>query len=489
MSPNDIAPRPLSPSGRYDRSRVTAGIAHMSVGNFHRAHQACYVEQILALSGHEHWGILGIGLLDVPSERAKADALRRQSGLYSLTAYPPEGTPKVSVIGSIVDYLHAPNEPEAVLRRLADPAIRIVTMTVTEGGYNRDDAGRFRLESPDIVHDLAGGLPRTVFGFITEALHRRRRAGAGPFTVMSCDNLRHNGRVIEAALLSFARARDPGLADWIQRTVTFPSCMVDRITPATAPADVARLNAASGFDDAAPVFAEDFIQWVIEDRFCAGRPRWEEVGVQFTGDVDPYEQVKLRMLNASHSVMAYPAVLIGHRLVHEAVADPELRAFLSDFLQRDAGPLLDAPPGMSTRSYGELLLRRYSNTAIGDQVLRIASDGISKLPVFLRDTATAILDRGGDHRRIAFALAAFAEYLGGKDDAGATFAVNEPGYTSGQAALVEDPDPARALELDAFKGWDLGSRPAFRADFAAFRRGIRSQGAKRTLSMLMTANR
>ena len=488
MTPNATAPRPLGPSGRYDRSCVTAGIAHLSVGNFHRAHQAYYADRYLALPQHEGWGILGIGLLDVPSERTKAQALQAQDSLYSLTIYPPEGAPEVSVIGSIVEYRHAPEDPEAVLQRLADPAIRIVTMTITEGGYNLDEDGHFQLDTPDVAHDLAGGLPRTVFGFITEALRRRRDAGIGPFTVMSCDNLRHNGRVIATALLSFARARDLELAAWIERMVTFPSSMVDRITPATTPADVARLNAASGYADAAPIFAEDFIQWVIEDRFCAGRPRWEAVGAQFTDDVDPYEQVKLRMLNASHSVMAYPAVLIGHRLVHEAVADPTLRAFLADFLQRDAAPLLDAPPGMSTEAYGELLLRRYGNTAIGDQVLRIASDGMNKLPVFLRDTTTAILARGGDHRRIAFALAAFAEYLGGKDDAGASFAVTEPGYGREQAALVQDPDPARALELDVFKGWDLDAAPAFRSDFVVFRQDIRSQGAARTLGTLIGAS-
>lgn len=471
----------------YDRSKVKAGIAHLSVGNFHRAHQAVYMDQVLALPGQEGWGILGIGLMDVEGERAKAKALQGQGGLYSLSVYPPEGEPTVSIIGSIVEYLHAPSDPEAVLKRLADPAIRIVTLTVTEGGYNTDENGRFKLDDPAVAKDLAGGLPSTSFGIVTEALRRRRDAGTPPFTVLSCDNLRHNGHVVKTALLSFARAKDPALASWIEANVAFPSCMVDRITPAVGPADKERLNRETKLDDASPIFAEDFIQWVVEDTFCNGRPPLERVGVEFTDAVDAYEQVKLRMLNASHSMMTFPGILVGHRIVHLAMKDPNIDALLDQFLSRDAGPLLDAPPSMSVGQYAELLLRRYRNPAIGDQLLRIASDGASKLPQFIQDTARTIVARGGDHRRIAFLLAAFTEYLRGVDDKGQSFPVVEPHVSAADHALAADADLKKGLGLGAFAGWGLEGSPAFAADYARYRASIKEKGAGATLSEMLAA--
>ena len=471
----------------YDRTKVTAGIAHLSVGNFHRAHQAVYLDKVLSLPGQEGWGILGIGLMDVEGERAKAAALQGQKGLYSLVAYPPEGEPEVAVIGSIVEYLHAPADPEAVLKRLADPAIRIVTLTVTEGGYNIDERGHFKLDDPAVAKDLAGGLPSTSFGVMTEALRRRRDAGTPPFTVMSCDNLRHNGGVVQTALLSYARAKDPVLSAWIEANVTFPSCMVDRITPAVGPADRARLNAETGIDDASPIFAEDFIQWVVEDRFCNGRPPLEKVGVEFTDAVDAYEQVKLRMLNASHSMMTFPGILLGHRIVHLAMKDASVDALLEQFLSRDAGPLLDAPPSMSVGQYKDMLLSRYRNPAIGDQLLRIASDGASKLPQFVQDTAREVVARGGDHRRIAFLLACFTEYLRGVDDRGEKFPVVEPMVTEADHALANDADLTRGLGLGAFRGWGVQDDAGFVADYAAYRASIQKTGAGATLKGLLSA--
>lgn len=473
----------------YDRSKIKAGIAHLSVGNFHRAHQAVYVDRCLALGGQDEWGLVGIGLMDVESERAKAKALKSQKGLYSLSDYPPEGKPAVSIIGSIVDYLHAPDDPHAVLNVLSDPAIRIVTLTVTEGGYNTDEKGRFKLEEPAVARDLKSDVPSTSFGYMTEALRRRRVAGIAPFTVLSCDNLRHNGHVVKTALMAFARAKDAGLAEWIEANVAFPSCMVDRITPAVGPADKARLNAETGLDDEAPIFAEDFIQWVIEDKFPTGRPAFEKVGVQFTDDVDPYEQVKLRMLNASHSMLAFPGTLIGHRIVHLAMQDKNVSDLLDQFLSEDAGPLLDAPPSMSTTDYGDMLLKRYRNPAIGDQLLRIASDGASKLPVFVQDTAKALIQQGKDHRRIAFLLAAFTEYLKGKDDKGESFPVVEPNVSEADFALVKDSDPKKGLGISVFKGWGLERSDTFGADYARYRESIQRKGAGATLADLLQEQR
>jgi mannitol-1-phosphate/altronate dehydrogenase len=470
----------------YDRGRARAGIAHFSVGNFHRAHQAVYVDRCLALPGQEGWGILGIGLIDNAAERAKAQAMAEQDGLYTLTLFPPTGEPTSSVVGAILDYLFAPADPAAVLAKLHDPAIRIVSMTITEGGYNLDEAtGEFRLDAADVAHDLAHpDAPRTVFGFIAEALARRRADGLPAFTVLSCDNLRHNGDVARQAVLAFAAARDLELARWIEANATFPNCMVDRITPAVTPADVARLNALTGVDDRLPIFAEDFIQWVVEDRFCAGRPALERIGVQLTDDVEAYERIKLRMLNASHSMLAYPGLLGGYRLVHEAMADPRIVEYLRAFLDRDVIPLLTAAPGVTLEGYRDAVLTRFANPAVNDQLLRITSDGGSKIPVFLGDTIQACLERGTDHRRLAFLIASFARYLAGVDDQGARFEPQEPHLSEADRALAAAPDPSAALQISALKGLGLERSSAFVASVVRYRALIAEQG---TLKALATA--
>lgn len=461
----------------YDRDKLEIGIAHLSVGNFHRAHQAVYLDDCLALPGQSGWGLLGVGIIDSPAERAKADGLKQQQGLYTLTVYPPDAEPTTRVVGSILDYMVAPDDPAAVVERLADSKIRIVSMTITEGGYNIDGkTGEFRLDQPDIVHDLANlSVPRTVFGFITAALKRRREAGTGPFTALSCDNLRHNGDVLRQAILSFARAHDAELAGWIEEHVTFPNSMVDRITPATLPADAARLNERSGIADAVPVFAEDFVQWVIEDRFCAGRPALEQVGVQFTDDVRAFEQVKLRMLNATHSMLAFPGLVGGYRLVHEVLGDKVMADFLATFLNEDVIPLLKAPAGLSLEGYRDTLLARFANPAINDQLERITSDGSSKIPVFLGDTINAAVAGGRDHRRLAFLLAAYLRYLEASDDKGRPFRADEPNLTADDKALATAPDPAAALRMEPFKAFKLSQ--AFIDDVVRFRGLLTEKGA------------
>jgi mannitol 2-dehydrogenase len=472
---------------RYDRARLRPGIAHFSVGNFHRAHQAVYLDKLIAAGGHDDWALLGIGLLDNPPERAKAEAFPKQDYLYTITVCPPAAPPEIAVVGSIVDYLFAPDDPEAVLKRLVDPAIRIVTMTLTEGGYNIDDeTHKFRLNAPDIVHDLANPTkPRTAFGFVAEALSRRRAQGIEPFTILSCDNLRHNGDVAKLAYTSFARARDPKLADWMEAEIDFPNSMVDRITPATSEADRGRLNAASGIDDAIPIFCEDFIQWVMQDRFRYGRPRFETVGVQMTNDVWAYEQIKLRMLNASHSMLAFPGTVAGYRLVHETVADPQIAELLRQFWDRDVIPLLSAPPGMSLTGYRDKLLERYLNPATRDQTIRIASDGASRIPIFAGDTIRAVIEKDGDPRRLAFLLAAFARCLGGVDDKGEHFTTPEPRLTDAERATASDPDPTKFLSLPVFAGLGMDRSQRFREAFEASRRSIADRGVIATLKELL----
>ena len=470
----------------YDRANVTPGIVHLSVGNFHRAHQAVYTDRALALPGQSDWGIVGMGLMDLPGEVAKAEALHAQEGLYTLRACPPNRPDTVRVVKSLVEYIHAPTDREAALKRLTDPAIRIVSLTITEGGYYMDEAGRFMTEHPTIAEDLHRPVPQTAFGMMTEALRQRRDAGIAPFTILSCDNVPANGDVARNAVLSFARLRDAELAAWIEAEVAFPSCMVDRITPAVHPADVARLNAQSGIEDRVPVFCEDFIQWVVEDNFPAGRPAWEQVGVLFTDDVEPYEQVKLRMLNASHSMLALPGVLMGYRLVDEAMGDEHLAALLEQFLRHDVSPQLTAPPGISLSDYAAQLLERFRNHAVSDQLLRITSDSTSKLPVFLRATAEDVLKNAQDPRRIAFALACYCAYLVGRDDVQASFAVTEPRLSADDRALALDPNPAKALEMSVFAGWGLEDSAEFLTRFIQTREDLKTRGTAAVLKDLVT---
>jgi mannitol 2-dehydrogenase len=471
----------------YDRARVTAGIVHFSVGNFHRAHQAVYLDRLIAAGGHDDWGLCGVGLMDDPRERAKAASFPKQDCLYTLTECPPQGAADVQVVGSIVEYLFAPDDPEAVLAKLCDPAIRIVTMTLTEGGYNIDDETHaFKLQAPDIVHDLANPTtPRTAFGYVAEALSRRRARGMQPFTILSCDNLRHNGDVAKIAFTSFARARDPGLADWMEAEIDFPNSMVDRITPATTDTDRARLDAASGIEDEIPVFCEDFIQWVMQDHFRYGRPRFEAVGVQITEDVWAYEQIKLRMLNASHSMLAFPGTIAGYRLVHETVGDPLIQELLMQFWDRDVIPLLTAPPGLSLTGYRDKLLERYLNPATRDQTIRIATDGASRIPIFAGDTIRSVIAKGGDVRRLAFLLAAFARCLGGVDDKGERFTTPEPRLTAAERATAADPDPKTFLSLPVFAGLGMESSPVFLEHFEHSRQSIAARGTLATLAEIL----
>ncbi|WP_227305868.1 mannitol dehydrogenase family protein [Acidisoma cellulosilyticum] len=467
----------------YDRSRLTAGIVHFSVGNFHRAHQAVYLDRLIAGGGHDDWALCGVGLLDDPRERAKAAAFPAQDCLYTLTVCPPHGEPEIHVIGSIVEYLFAPDDPEAVLAKLCDPAIRIVTMTLTEGGYNIDDETQeFKTGAPDIVHDLANPTtPRTAFGYVAEALARRRAAGLPAFTVQSCDNLRHNGHVAKTAFVGFARARDPELAAWMEQDVDFPNSMVDRITPATSDADRTRLNTASDIEDEIPVFCEDFIQWVVQDQFRLGRPAWEKVDAQITDDVWAYEQIKLRMLNSSHSMLAFPGTNAGYRLVHETVADPLIAQLLFDYWNKDVIPLLQAPPGMSLEGYRDKLMERYSNPATRDQTIRIATDGASRIPIFSGDTIRTILEQGGDFRRLAFLVASFAFCLGGVDDKGVHFSTPEPRLSAAEHATAQDPDPMAFLTLPIFAGLGMESSPDFVATFQEYRESLTANGTLGTL--------
>jgi mannitol-1-phosphate/altronate dehydrogenase len=473
----------------YDRTQVKRGIAHFGVGNFHRAHQAFYVDRCLALPDQSDWGIVGIGLAGGERGRNKAEQFRSQDCLYSLTIAPANGDTSVRVIGAQLDYLLAPEQPAEVLELLTDPALRIVTLTITEGGYHVDpETGVFLTDHPDVAHDLSGdGDPRTVFGFVTEALARRRSAGTNPFTVVSCDNLRHNGEVARAAFVGFASALDQELGAWIDSTVMFPNSLVDRITPSVTAQDAARLNAASGLVDQIPLVAEDFSQWVIEDRFTDGRPALEEVGVAFSDEVKLWEQVKVRVLNAGHLTLTYPALLLGYREVAEAMRDQQVPVLLDRFLDAVVLPLLDAPRDVDLVTYKNTVLERFSNEAMHDQLTRIASDSASKVTVFLTTTLQQVLERGTDHRIPAFVLASWSCVLLGKDDDGKHFEVTEPRLDETARRLLISGDPHEALSIEPLLASGVAEHADFVATFDHYRKALAEQGAQATLKNLLDA--
>jgi mannitol-1-phosphate/altronate dehydrogenase len=473
----------------YDRARLRPGIAHFGVGNFHRAHQAFYVDRCLALPDQSDWGIVGIGLAGGERGQRKADQFRSQDCLYSLTVAPAEGPTSVRVIGAQLDYLLAPEQPAEVLRLLTDPALHIVTLTITEGGYHVDpESGLFVTDHPDVAHDLSGdGDPRTVFGFVAEALARRRSAGTNPFTVVSCDNLRHNGEVARAAFVGFATELDEELGAWIDSHVMFPNSLVDRITPSVTPQDAARLNAASGLADQIPLVAEDFSQWVIEDRFTDGRPALHEVGVQFSDEVKLWEQVKVRVLNAGHLTLTYPALLLGYREVAEAMRDPQVPVLLERFLDKVVLPLLEAPRDVDLVDYKNTVLERFSNEAMHDQLTRIASDSASKVAVFLTTTLQQVLERGVDHRIPAFILAAWSCVLRGTDDDGRAFEVTEPHLSETARQVLMSGNAREALSIEPLLASSAAEHADFVATFDHWRKALAEQGAEAALKAILDA--
>jgi mannitol 2-dehydrogenase len=403
---------------RYDRRAVRAGIVHIGVGNFHRSHQAMYLDTLMNAGAALDWGICGIGLQ--PSNTRMRDVMAAQDGLYTLVLRHSDGTWEARVIGSIVEYLLAADDPEAAIEKLAAPATRIVSLTITEGGYNLDAVtGEFNASDPAVAADLRpGAVPRTVFGLVTEALARRRARGIPAFTILSCDNIPGNGHVSQRACTAFARLRDPGLADWMTRHVRFPNSMVDRITPRTTEADRAGLSRRLGIDDQWPVLCEPFTQWVLEDDFADGRPPLEDAGVQIVPDVEPYELMKLRLLNASHQALCYPGYLVGYRLVHEVTADPLFARFLLDYMTAEAIPTLRPVPGVDLQAYARQLIERFSNPEVRDTVARLCSNSSDCIPKFLLPVIRDQLAAGRPVTRAAAAVASWARYAEGTDENG-----------------------------------------------------------------------
>jgi mannitol 2-dehydrogenase len=402
----------------YDRSAVTPSIVHFGVGGFHRAHEAMYLDRLMQDDKALEWGICGVGAL--PHDRRIVDTLREQDGLYTLVVKHPDGRREPRVIGSLVEVLFAPDDPQAVVDRLADPRTRIVSLTITEGGYLVNQVtGEFDADDPSIQADLVeGAVPRTVFGYIVAGLAARRAAGRPPFTVMSCDNLPGNGDVARRMMTAFARHKDPGLADWMDEHVAFPNSMVDRITPVTTAEDTALLADDFGVADGWPVVCEPFTQWVLEDEFTDGRPPFEDAGVQVVEDVVPYELMKLRLLNASHQALCYLGYLSGHRYAHEVCQDGLFVDFLLGYMKEEAIPTLPEVPGVDLEAYRHQLIERFANPEVRDTLARLCAESSDRIPKWLVPVIMRNLETGGEVSRSALVVASWARYAEGVDEQG-----------------------------------------------------------------------
>lgn len=497
-----LAPGIAVPS--YDPASISPGIVHIGVGNFHRAHQAVYLDDLFARGGGHAFGIVGAGIRD--GDRSMREALARQDFLYTVVEQ-EDGRAHVRVNAPMVDFVD-PADRHALIGVMADPAIRIASLTITEGGYCVDaSTGRFDPTHASIIADAAalgsladetrtrvaddsdkalptrlGQASHTAFAPIVAALARRRAEGRGAFTVMSCDNLPGNGDAARAAIVGLAERVDPALAQWIDRNTSFPNAMVDRITPATSDAQRSALRTRFGVDDARPVFCEAFRQWVIEDRFCAGRPPLEDVGVTFVADVHPYERMKIRILNGGHAAIAYPSALMDIEFVHDAMAEPLVARFLSALLTREVIPVVPPVPGVDLQEYGSSVERRFANPAVGDTIRRLCLDGSNRQPKFIVPTIEARLARGESVDGLALVSAAWCRYCRGITDSEQAIEPNDDAWPRLQAAAREAAhDPRAWLAMHDIYG-DVGAHPVFAAAFGDALGALARVGAARALA-------
>jgi mannitol 2-dehydrogenase len=446
----------------YDRSGLTAGILHFGVGNFHRAHQAVYLDDLFALGQDHDWALVGAGVRE--ADETMRQKLKGQDWLTTVVEQEADLS-TARVTGIMIDYLQ-PGDSAAVIEKLADPAIRIVSLTITEGGYYIDPASqRFDPTHPDIVYDAAHiDAPKTVFGLILAGLIRRRERGIPPFTVMSCDNIPGNGHVTENAVR--------GLADLVQVSpaiewdaVAFPNGMVDRITPATSDRERQLLADQFGIEDAWPVFCESFKQWVLEDNFPSGRPALEKVGVQFVEDVSPYEHMKIRILNGGHATIAYPAGLMDIHFVHEAMENQLVSDFLTKVETEEIIPIVPPVPDTDLGDYYALCQRRFANPKIGDTIRRLALDGSNRQPKFIIPSALDRVQGEQSVNGLALVSALWCRYCYGTTESGKTIEPNDPSWVrlTAQARKAKE-NPAAWLEMTDIYG-DLAKAPRFREAF------------------------
>jgi mannitol 2-dehydrogenase len=481
LSLSNLPSLPAAVAGpNYDRAGLTAAILHFGVGNFHRAHQAVYLDDLFNLGLGHDWALVGAGVFD--GEKNGCEILRRQDWLTTVVEQDEEHM-QARVTGAMIDFIE-PGDAPAIIERLADPAIRIVSMTITEGGYFIDaSTGTFSPTHPAIAADAADlDHARTVFGIVLAGLKRRRAAGIAPFTVMSCDNIPHNGRVTADAVVGLARLADTELADWAEANVAFPNGMVDRITPATTDRERAMLKDQFGVEDGWPVFCEPFRQWVLEDNFPLGRPALEKVGVQFVEDVSPFELMKIRILNGGHAAIAYPAGLMDIHFVHEAMQEPLIRGFLARLEREEIIPTVPPVPGARLDDYYRLIEKRFSNPRIGDTVRRLCLDGSNRQPKFIVPTIGDRLKAGKGVAGLALESALWCRYCFGTTDSGATIEPNDPNWDRLKSVATEARDtPGAWLAMSDIYG-DVGRSEIFAEAFGAALTALWRDGTRETLT-------
>lgn len=462
----------------YERQDLKPGILHFGIGNFHRAHQAIYLHELFNTNLGLDWAIVGAGVR--PSDAAMRKALKDQDYLTTVVERDAAGQ-TARITGVLIDYVE-PGDIETLMVWMTNPDIRIVSLTITEGGYYLDSAGHFNAAHPEIAADIASpDNPKTVFGLITAGLKARRAAGLQPFTIMCCDNLPENGHVTRNAVVGFAEKVDPELARWIDTAVAFPNAMVDRITPATSDAERALVRDEYDIEDNWPVTCETFIQWVIEDHFPAGRPALEKVGVTFVPDVAPYEIMKIRILNGGHAAIAYPAGLLDIHFVHEAMQDGLIASFLRHLEENEIVPIVPPVPDTSLTTYLDKIVERFANPTVGDTIRRLCLDGSNRQPKFILPSVRDRLKANASITGLALVSALWCRYCEGTTESGAEIAPNDPQWERLQKqALASRQDPKLFLEMQDVFG-DLANTDAYVHAFTQALNAVRTNGTRNTL--------
>lgn len=472
------------PALEYNPQDLECGIVHMSVGGFHRSHQAVYLDKLLGLFP-DNWMICGIGLL--PSDKENIETLNNQDNLYTVLERSAKED-KAKIIGSMKEAIHAPSNPELVLQKMARPETKILSLTITEKGYCYDKSGNLDQKNAHIQADLKSlNRPTTALGYVVSALGMRKQNNIAPFTVMSCDNLPGNGDLTRKLVLQFAELVDKDLAQWISDEVCFPNAMVDRITPVTTQDTIDLARDKFFIDDKWPVVCEDYIQWVLEDKFNNGRPPLEEVGVQLVEDVEPYEKMKVRLLNGSHSALSYISYLMGYREVDKAMADPLISKFVRLYMDQDITPCVPDVPGVNLDEYKDKLIERFANPAISDQVQRLAEDGSQKIPNAILPCISYQLEHGGSIKYASLALAAWFYYLIGVDEDLKPIEIKDPLADKLSSRMKVDPrDPTHILGLTEVFGTELPISPEFIKEIKAALDSLHEKGARKTLEAYLT---
>ncbi|XMO86855.1 mannitol dehydrogenase family protein [Algibacter sp. AS12] len=465
----------------FDRDQITTSIAHIGVSNFHRAHQAFYINELIEKHQAFNFGICGIDLLD--SDRKTYNVLKDQDGLYTLITKSPTGFQKPKIIGAIVEYFFGPENPMAVIERLANPDIKIISLTIAEDGYHLNEiTGEFDQKHPSVAEEVVNPFnPKTVFGYLTQAFKLRKLRGISGCTILSCDNIKNNGDTMKHSFLNYVEKNEPELLPWLKNNTTFPNTMVDRITPTTQHKDIDALKNNFLVEDQWPVVCEPFTNWVIEDNFFETKPNWEKVGVQFVKNIEPYQNMKLQLLNAGHSILGILGTLHGYKTVHEAANDDVFIQFLKSYMHQEVAPTLVDAENMTFKAYKSTLISRFKNSNINDSLSRICSESSAKIPIFILSTLKIQLSENNSINHIAFIIAAWCKYNDGINDLGYAYnIVDSISNTLIRMAALSQQNPVKFLEIEPVFN-DLSSNPVFTNKYLHYLNHLRNHTIKESV--------